>query len=277
MHTSVFLNEAVESLEVEKGKKYIDATYGQGGHFNLIKKLGGLVIGLDYDKHQVEMSACAKVYNANFFDIKKVAKTHNFVPVNGIIADLGLSMTQLKEGAKGLSYKNDTEVLDMRLSDSNITASYILNNWDRSELEHIFSSYSEDLNSSKISTQIIIHRKKLKEDWKVSDLKTVIETATNLKGQALSKTFARIFQALRIVVNNEIENLKKFITSAIEILDKGGVLVVITFHSVEDRVVKKLFQEAKKLGASKKIAVYKKRQLLLFERSATLRIFKKNV
>lgn len=277
MHTSVFLNEAVEALNVLPSKKYVDATFGEGGHAHLIAEKRGEIIGIDQDINQVKKEKNIKVYNGNFSEIKNIVTKHGWQKIDGAIFDLGLSMTQLKSGQKGLSFKNDTEILDMRLSKEGENVSQILEGMTQEELFYNLSKNSEDINSEKIAKEIVTARRRKNTDWTVLDLKSVISKATGLKGEAVNKTFARIFQALRMIVNNELENLKKGMMEAFELLEDDGILVVISFHSVEDRVVKQLFKDLKNKVKMEKVNVSKNRRLLSFERSATLRVIHKNV
>ncbi len=277
MHRSVFLDEAVRALNIMQGKKYVDATYGQGGHSGLIASLGGEVIGIDQDLNQVNKAKDFKVYNGNFSQIKAIVKKHGWGKIDGIIFDLGLSMDQIKYGGIGLSYRNDNEILDMRLSHEGLTASQILNELPEADLISQLSKYSEDIYSKKIAEEIVRKRQKRDTPWTVADLQEVVDKVTGLGKDNSKKTLARIFQALRMIVNNEISNLKVALNDAFELLEKDGVMVVITFHSVEDRVVKQIFNSLKDVSKNERINVAKKRKLLSFERSATLRVLKKNV
>jgi 16S rRNA (cytosine1402-N4)-methyltransferase len=276
MHTSVYLNEAVDALNVVAGKKYVDATFGQGGHARLIAESGGVVIGIDQDKNQVALEKKLKVYEGNFRNIDEVVFKHGWTKIDGVIFDLGLSMHQLKSGNKGLSFKNDDEVLDMRLSSEGKTASEYLNEVELEELSSALSKNSEDLNSLKIAREIFLKRKNI-EIWTVGQLKNAITKATGLNTENAIKTFARIFQALRMIVNDELASIREGLIKACNLLNPGGVMVVITFHSVEDRVVKQIFNNLKEKGEISRIGVARSRKLLSFERSATLRIFKKHV
>jgi 16S rRNA (cytosine1402-N4)-methyltransferase len=275
MHTSVFLNEAVKELQVAKNKKYVDATFGQGGHAKLIRQLGGDVIGIDRDKSQVDKEKDMVIYQGNFSQIDVIVKKHGFKILDGVIFDLGLSMEQLKTGNRGLSFKNDDEPLDMRLDDKGFSASDLLNKLSYEQLENELRRNCEDLNSSKIAKEIVMYRKKIQNVWTVGDLKNVILNATSLSKEASLKTFARVFQALRMMVNDELQNIKDGINKAFELLTPGGTIVVITFHSVEDRVVKKILSALKDRGHVKRVQVEKSRSLLSFERSAKLRAIQK--
>lgn len=272
MHTSVFLEEAVSALDVHEGKKYIDATFGEGGHSRLIQSKGGIVLGIDADTVQATKEKEIKVINGNYGDIRKIAEENDFVPVSGILFDFGLSMVQLKTGGKGLSYKNNEEPLDMRLGNDGHTAAEYLNQALPEQLVEDITKYSEDLMSNRIAHRIVRYRSE-KQIETVEDLRKVIDDATGLHGRALEKTYARVFQAIRIIVNDEIRQIQQGLEGAYEILEPGGKIVIISFHSIEDRVVK-AFVRSKGLK-KERIPVQKNRKLQTFERSATLRVIEK--
>ena len=272
MHTSVFLNEAVDALDVQEGKKYIDATFGEGGHARLIQSRGGIVLGIDADKVQATKEKELTVVNGNYGDIKTIAEANHFVPAAGILFDFGLSMVQLKTGGKGLSYRNDEEILDMRLGQEGEPAYEYLNAASYEELAEMITRYSEDLSSERIARRIVTYRSK-KPIQTVGDLKNVINEATRLQGASREKTYARIFQAVRIIVNDELTQIQKGLEGAYDILDAKGKIVIISFHSVEDRLVK-AFVRSKGLK-HQRISVQKSRKLQTFERSATLRVIEK--
>ncbi len=272
MHTSVFLEEAVEALNVENGKKYIDATFGEGGHARQIQSKGGIVLGIDADKIQATKEKEIKVVNGNYGDIRQIAEEHDFIPVAGILFDFGLSMVQLKTGGKGLSYKNNDEPLDMRLGENGQTAAEYLNSALPEQLVEDITKYSEDLVSNRIAHRIVRYRSE-KQMETVGDLKKVIDDATGMHGRALEKTYARIFQAVRIIVNDELTQIRRGLEGAYEILEDGGRIVIISFHSIEDRVVKAFVRS--KGFKQQRIPVQKNRKLQTFERSATLRVIEK--
>jgi len=272
MHTSVFLQEAVEALNVQPGKKYIDATFGEGGHARLIQAKGGHVLGIDADEVQSSKEEELNVVHGNYGDIKKIAEEQSFAPIAGVLFDFGLSMVQLKTGKKGLSYKHDEEPLDMRLGDEGQPAYEYLNTATYEELADRITRYSEDLSSERIARRIVVYRSK-KQIEKVEDLKNIIIEATRMQGRVLEKTYARIFQAVRIIVNDELIQIQKGMEGAYDILEVGGRIVIISFHSVEDRIVK-AFVRSKGLK-QQRISVQKSRKLQTFERSATLRVIVK--
>lgn len=270
MHNSVFLREAVDAIFVKKDGKYIDATYGVGGHTAEIIKRGGKVLAIDLDPTVISQNKQQLIVHGNFSEIKDIAEKNKWIPVEGVIFDLGLSMDQLDNSGKGLSYRKDDEELDMRLSGSGIKASDVLNTYSQEELEELIPRYSEEIMSLKIVRKIIATRKNHPIKT-VSDLKRIIESVI---GKSSYDVYARIFQALRIIVNDEINNLRKGLTGAFEIINSGGKIVVITFHSIEDREVKRIVA-AMKNTIETRIDVKRQRALAPYEKSARLRVIQK--
>lgn len=278
MHTSVFLEEAVEQLSVQKRKRYIDATYGEGGHSHLIMQKGGLVLGIDADLKQVEKAQDVTVVHGNFANIADIARDASWIPVSGVLFDFGLSMTQLQTHGRGLSYRSEDEILDMRLfpSEENLAAYEYLQTASENILRKELGAYSEDPLTDKIVKEIINTRGKEKLKTVSSFLKLIQNALGPHSGrESKDRCYARFFQALRIIVNKEPDSIMNGLKGAFEILEPKGRIVAITFHSIEDRYVK-LF--ARSLGAqatSDTIAVERVRKLATFERSATLRVIQK--
>ncbi len=274
MHTAVLLQQIIKSLEVKKNGLYIDATAGEGGYLKEIINLGGKVLGIDWDEDQVnilkkEFENKAKIVWGNFSQIKKIAEKNHFLPVDGIIFDLGLSMRQISGSRRGFSYKNLNEVLDMRINKKlKIRASDLVNSLSFKELYEIFARNSEEIYSRAIC-RAIIKRRSLKKIVYVRDLIELINRVlTNKNYQKKIKVYQRVFQALRIAVNNEFENLRKGLEGGLKILKKQGRILVLTFHSLEDRIVKKFVKEKKIRFLTKKPIFGQKS----FERSAKLRV-----
>lgn len=276
MHHSVLLQPAIDGLAVKPNGLYIDATFGEGGHSLEILKRGGRVLGIDWDDRQIK-NQISKIKDekltlitGNFADIEKIAKTNSFFPVDGIIADLGLSMGQISCSGRGFSFQNPQEILDMRLSLNNeLTAEQILNRYSRPELYEIFAKNSEEIKSQAIA-DYIVHKRVQKPIRTVGDLNELLE---RIVGENSKQVKARIYQGLRIAVNHELENLKSFLKQAFSLLKKDGRLVVITFHSVEDRLVKNFIRENNLLQINKK--VIRSGEKKQYERSAKLRIITK--
>lgn len=283
MHTPVFEKEVIESLRIQEGKKYIDCTAGEGGHMFSIAHQGGSVLGIDADEDQIsnlelriknsELKSRIILKQGNFAELERIAKENDFFPVDGILVDLGLSMRQLENSGKGFSFKNKEESLDMRLAGEEKTASDLLMSLNKESLFDLFSRNSEELNSEIIAENIVKFRIGRKIE-KVGDLLRAIDYGLTESNQLerKEKVYTRIFQALRIEVNKEFENLRKVLESSKETLNRGGRLIVITFHSREDRIVKMFAQENKNVFTHVRLNMRSDRS---FERSAHVRVLEK--
>jgi len=259
IHKSVLLKEVIEFLNPKEGKIFVDCTLGGGGHARaMVAKMGdkGRVIGLDFDRNNIkrlEKQKGIEAVWANFKDIKKVlhkketeTSTKIIGRVDGILADLGFSSDQL-EKVPGLSFQKD-EYLDMRLDKSgNLTAADILNKFTQKEIADILSKYGEERKSDLIAEKIVRQRKTKKIET-TFQLLQIIQSCYPEKIKVRGINVAtKTFMALRIAVNKELENLEQFLTEAIGCLKKGGKIVIISFHSLEDRIVKNFFKrEARK-------------------------------
>lgn len=268
MHTPVLLEEVIRGLDIKKGKKYIDATYGEGGHSREIVKRGGQVLALDWDETQIQNLEFRipnlEIVSGNFKDVESIAKKNNFYPIDGILFDLGLSMEQIGQSGRGFSFKRRADPLDMRIGQGQERgAADIINSLSLEELYEIFSANSEEVDSRPIA-KAIFRASRIKRIETVGQLVDAIKTV-NKNESALR----RIFQALRIEVNDEFDNLKRGLAGAIQILAPGGKILVITFHSLEDRIVKNFVRENKmKLTHKKPI---RSKSGYSFEKTAKLR------
>ena len=278
MHTPVLLDQVIEALQVKKDGLYVDATFGEGGYSQAILNKGGKVLAVDLDENQLIGSRVngltgLKLVQGNFGDIEKIARENNFFPVDGVVFDLGLSMKQISQSGRGFSYKKLNEPLDMRMNlKTEITAKYLLNHLSEGELFEVFAKNSEEINSQKIAHEVIIKRQ-FKKLETVGDLVNCIDKAV---GQQDNNTYKRIFQALRIQVNDEFENLKRGLIGATNVIKNDGKIAVVTFHSLEDRIVKN-FSKTVGIKLSDKKPIMNKRGRN-FEKSAKLRlIIKDNV
>ena len=277
MHTRVLLDQVIEALQVKKDGLYVDATFGEGGYSEAILEKKGKVLGVDLDKEQISnfkfQISNLKLVQGNFGDIEKIARENNFFPVDGVVFDLGLSMKQISQSGRGFSYKKLNEPLDMRMSlKTEITAMYLLNHLSEGELFEVFAKNSEEINSQKIAHEVIIKRQ-FKKLETVGDLVNCIDKAV---GQQDNNTYKRIFQALRIQVNDEFENLKRGLIGATNVIKNDGKIAIVTFHSLEDRIVKN-FSKTAGIKLSDKKPIMNKRGRN-FEKSAKLRlIIKDNV
>ncbi len=259
-HTPVLLKEIIENLKVQKDKKYIDATIGGGGHSFEILKKGGIVLGIDVDqeaidyiKKQVKIWERLTLVKGNFRDIDKIAHLNNFGIVSGIIFDLGISSHQLEKGERGFSFQKEGR-LDMRMDQSlGVLALDLIKILTKGELYEIFTKFGEENLAWAISERIVSARK-MKPIETTKDLALVIERTFSKNGVksgfAKAQANKRVFQALRIVVNDELNALEQALPKAVSLLEKNGRLAVVSFHSLEDRIVKKEFIKfkEKKLG-----------------------------
>lgn len=290
-HVSVFLKEAVDALNVQSGEKYIDATFGGGGHSFEIAKRGGEVLGIDVDedairnyekentKHEGAVTKRIRVAQGNFANITSIAEENNFKDVDGILFDLGVSSHQFDTADRGFSFQKDN-ALDMRMDmELSVKASDLVNGLTKKELVMLFERYGEEHFARKIAEAIVGARSK-KPIESTIDLAQVIERAVGRREKIHPAT--RVFQALRIAVNDELHSLENGLRQSVLLLGSDGRLVVITFHSLEDRIVKRAFLDYAQQGlgtvqtAKPLVPGDQEVQRNQRARSAKLRIFKKN-
>jgi len=244
-------------LDPKSGENFVDCTIGGAGHsLAILEKIkpDGKVLGIDADSTAIKRIKPRKrliLICGNFKDLKNIVQERGFGPIKGILFDLGLSSWQIEESNRGFTFQKD-EALDMRFNPKNqvLTALEIINIWPEEALKEIFRKYGEEKYGWKIAKQIIWERNKgvIKTTFA---LREVIKRAIPIgrtQRRSINRVLARIFQALRIVINDELENLKQGLEQALEILEPNGRLVVISFHSLEDRIVKRFFKENKSLG-----------------------------
>lgn len=241
MHVPVLTKEVLEQLSLKPGENVIDATLDGGGHTETFLQAiapNGKVLGIEQDSDMVESLKSKNtdrlmVANRNFRDIKEIAKEYKFNP-DVVFFDLGMSTWHLKESRKGFSFQRSNEVLDMRFSkDAQATAVEILNSFSQEKLAQIFKEYGEEKGAKFFAKKITESRKK-KRIITVEDFLLVLDIKH-------PKVLARIFQSLRIYINDEINVLREGLSGAFEILKIGGKIAVISYHSLEDREVKKFF------------------------------------
>ena len=248
-HISVLLNETIASLNIKPNGIYVDGTAGGAGHsLEIAKRLkGGMLYALDQDPDAVAVASerlsgyPAKVITTNFKDMDTVLKKEGVNGVDGILLDLGVSSYQLDNGDRGFSYHKDAP-LDMRMSKSGTTAADLVNNLSHGELTRIFRDYGEEKFAAKIASAIVREREKepILTTLKLADIiANSVPAAARRDGHPARKCF----QALRICVNSELESLREVLDKAFGLLNKDGVLSIITFHSLEDRMVKQKFKE----------------------------------
>lgn len=247
-HEPIMLNECIENLSIKKDGIYVDGTIGGAGHSSkIIEKIeSGLLIGVDRDleaiaasKKRLEKYENVKFVHGKHEDIKEHVNGLGIEQVDGILFDLGVSSYQIDEGARGFSYTKDAP-LDMRMDQSEgVSAKDIVNTYSKEDLEKIFFEYGEEKFSKRIAEKILKAREE-KEINTTYELADIIRAA--VPKNAID-SFKRIFQALRIEVNGELKELRKAIIDSVLLLKDGGRLCIITFHSLEDRIVKETFLE----------------------------------
>ena len=248
-HISVLLNETVEALDIKPDGVYVDGTAGGAGHSSEIaKKLNdGLLIALDRDPDAVKIATerlkpyPAKVINSNFKEMDTVLKKIGISSVDGILLDLGVSSYQLDAAQRGFSYHKEA-LLDMRMSKSGISAADIVNGFSVQELCDIFRCFGEEKFAFKIANKIVKERQ-TREIKTTTELAELISSAVPAQARRGGHPARKCFQALRIAVNGEIDALNEALDICFALLKKGGRLAIITFHSLEDRMVKQRFKD----------------------------------
>lgn len=254
-HIPVMLNEVLDTLKPEAGKIYVDATFGNGGYSEAILKTANCtVIALDRDPTvRTRAEEIKKLYGnrfefitGTFGDIAQLIKR----PVDGVVFDIGVSSMQIDEGERGFSYAKEAD-LDMRMSQEGISAKDIVNTLPEKELADLIYKYGEERKSRQIAARIA-ERRRIKPIETTKELAEIIYTVIHKTPNAIDPA-TRTFQALRIAVNNELEELENGLKGAVDLLTSHGRLVVVTFHSLEDRIVKSFFKEqsGKNAGVSR--------------------------
>jgi len=253
-HKSVLLNEVIESLNIKADGYYVDGTLGGGGHaLEVVKRLeSGKLIGIDRDSDAIKAATQRLndyinnviIIRDNYVNIENILKRENIDKVDGIYIDLGVSSYQLDTAERGFTYRFDAP-LDMRMDDRNeLKASDIVNDYSESELFHIIRDYGEDRFAKNIAKHIVEYRNKKRIET-TFELVDIIKASIPMKIQVTGGHPAkRTFQAIRIELNKELEVLIDSLDVMIDLLKPGGRLSVITFHSLEDRIVKQAFKKA---------------------------------
>lgn len=299
-HIPVLLNEVIEALRLKPNANIVDCTLGDGGHSEaILDKTGpeGKLMGMDADAESL-LRAKRYLYRYgdrviyardNFVNLKKAVEENNFEPVDGVLMDLGWSMPQFSERGRGFSFDKD-EPLDMRFNisteNNETTAGQLINQSSKTELVQIFKKFGEEKFSREIAEAIVEARKKfpIERTGQLNEIilnvyRTILKTEKEVPWVGGLHPATKVYQALRIAVNQELEMLKKTLPQAVDVLAKKGRLAVITFHSLEDRIVKQYFQT---LGA--KCTVINKKPIIAGQeelkknpraRSAKLRIIEK--
>jgi len=237
MHTPVLLHEVLEYLDPQPGKKIIDGTANGGGHTLALRERGAEVLAIEIDP---VLAKKLPAVLGNYANIAQIAREHNFVPCDGVLLDLGFSSEQLE--GRGLSFQRN-EPLDMRYGGEGETAADILNSRDEEEIAKILREYGEERFDGRIARAIVKARPLTTTFQLVDAIQSVVRRTGKLH------PVTRTFQALRIAVNHELENLQKGLAGAWEVLKPKGKLAVISFHSLEDRIVKRFFKKSKVIRA----------------------------
>ena len=248
-HISVMLYETIDSMNIKPDGIYVDGTAGGAGHSGEIAKRlkNGKLIALDRDPDAVAVATerlkglPATVIQCNFEDMDIALKSVGIDKVDGILLDLGVSSYQLDNGDRGFSYHKDAP-LDMRMSKSGVTAAELVNTLSREELTEIFRDYGEERFAYKIAGEIV-KKREVKPIETTLELADIIASAVPAAARRDGHPARKCFQALRIAVNGELDNLKGVLDKAFDMLNPDGVFSIITFHSLEDRIVKLKFKE----------------------------------
>lgn len=257
-HQPVLLNEVIEYLNVKEGGRYIDTTVGGGGHAERIIQKGGRLLGIDCDPEAVEFAkkrlekdcpgAFWKIVQGNFANLSEIAQEHGFTQVNGILFDLGVSSHQLEAPERGFSFQEEGP-LDMRMDpDLAVTAADLVNALSRNELNALFTRLGEEKRARAIADALVRARclKKIQTTDQLANI--VVEIYGGRRKVHGRHPATKVFQALRIAVNDELNNLKEGLLQAEKLLRPSGRLVIISFHGLEDRIVKNFFKEKSRAG-----------------------------
>lgn len=289
-HTPVMLSESINLLNIKKNKIFVDCTFGRGGHsLEILNKLDNTGFLYCFDK---DVSA-EKYFKDNFFNFKncKMIKSDfrflksklndlNIYKVDGFLFDLGVSSPMLDNASRGFSYKLNSR-LDMRMdTNQKLDAHFIINNYEKKELIRIFKDYGE-IKNSYLVVENIIKKRKIKPINTTLELVEIIREKTPIKFQFLKKHFARLyFQALRIEVNDEINALKNALKNALEMLNINGRIVTISFHSLEEKTIKEIYnQKILEMSMPKEIPILSKTNFKIINtnKNATKEEINKNI
>ena len=249
-HVPVMASEAVIALSRVPGGSYIDCNMGSGGHSEAILKSihGARVLGIDLDygvltdtsQRLSRWSHQITVHHGNFADVASIAGKYHYRPCSGVLFDLGVSSVQLDTPDRGFSFRHDAR-LDMRFNrDAGLTAYDIVNRWPVSRLEQIIREFGDEPRAHRVA-QAIIRNRRIET---TSTLASVVSNALHWPAMSRIHPATRTFQAIRMAVNGELDNLKRGLAGAVEVLERGGRLVVISYHSIEDRLVKHFIRDA---------------------------------
>ncbi len=246
VHKSVLFDEAIESLNIDKSKIILDGTAGGGGHSREIAKRAGRLIAVDQDPDAIKVLHerldsldNVTIVQNNFSNVKDILKEQGIEKIDGMLLDLGVSSFQLDTAQRGFSYHADAP-LDMRMSKSGLSAKDVVNTYSETEFADILFRYGEEKFARRIAKNIVLHRQN-KEIETTGELVDIIKESYPKAKMRDSHPARKTFQAIRIEVNAELDALEKTLDSALDCLSSGGRLSIITFHSLEDRMVKEKF------------------------------------
>ena len=251
-HISVLLHESIEGLQIKSDGIYVDATLGYAGHSKeIFKRLdSGFLYAFDADREAIEYSekelsnlgSHFKLFHSNFVNLKECLLSENITEVDGILFDLGVSSPQIDEASRGFSFMQEAK-LDMRMDREQSFSAYdVVNSYSKEDLLSLFYNYAEEARS-KFIVEAILKERKNKAIETTMELVSIIENAVGAKYFYSKHPEREIFQAIRIEVNNELNVLERVLPDAISLLKQGGRICVITFHSLEDRMVKRIFKK----------------------------------
>jgi 16S rRNA (cytosine1402-N4)-methyltransferase len=272
-HESVMVKEVLESLHIKTGSRIIDCTLGTGGHSEAILKEGAEVLGIEADPKMLEIAkerlsnTNSKLVLGNFDNLTKIVKENNFEEADGILFDLGVSNLHLKEDERGFSFSNPEQELDMRLNPNTqgVKASDLLNALDQTQLTFLFEKVLSHNESKRIAGRIMSNRP-------IHTVGELIEALKDIPHKERLNPATLPMLALRIAVNSELDNLEKVIPEAIDLLKKGGKLLVITFHSGEEKIVQKYMNDRTKI----RVPSFEEINKNIRSRSAKLYVYTKN-
>lgn len=251
-HTPVLLNETIQLLATARGTRFVDATLGAGGHAEALldKRPDATLLGLDRDPNAIQnasdrLQRFGQRFTAartNFSNLKAAIQQHGWDKADAVLMDIGVSSPQIDSPERGFSFRFDGP-LDMRMNpDDPVTAADILNTASEKELANIFYKYGEELKARKIAAEVV--KRRTEKPWQTTaQLNEMLEQVVGRAHQHGLPPATRCFQALRIAVNDELHELETTLQQAVECITPGGVIAVISFHSLEDRIVKNFFKE----------------------------------
>ena len=258
MHVSVLLNESIENLNIKEDGIYVDCTLGFAGHSKeILKRIKkGKLFAFDQDGEAInyskkildQISGNYEIIKSNFAFIKSELNKRGIEKVDGVLFDLGVSSVQLDEAERGFSFHKDAK-LDMRMdTDQSFSAYDVVNDYSKEELEKIFFNYGEEKYSRSIASAIVRERGNKKIETTL-ELTEIIRESVPEKYRRTHHPARKVFQAIRIEVNKELDVFTKALNDAIDMLNPGGRICVITFHSLEDRICKKIFKEKSEIDS----------------------------